>query len=383
MDVENKVLPIIAITGSAGKTTTKEMIASILSTRLTILKSEENRNTYISTKYHAKLIKPVHQALVLEYGLQYPGNIKTHCSIIQPNISIITNIGSAHVGNFNGSIAELAKGKSEIIEGMDPLGMLYINADDTNSKLLLTNSFKGSITTVGINEAADYQASQISYTNTGMTFQVKLNEQNCSFTIPVYGIHNVYNALFSIAVSHRLGFTPAEMQQGFNNSVKFLKNNRRLSLYNISNNIKIIDDTRSANPQATIAALDVLENLGGKYNIAVLADMLELGDYTVDGHKEVGKYLATKKVDLLFTYGDHAQYIANGAIESGFPKETVFQFKDIQDLNISLQKALKPGSTVLIKGSRAVMMNRTVEFLLAAYYKRSVKSNRKQGRRKR
>ncbi|MGJ9381557.1 UDP-N-acetylmuramoyl-tripeptide--D-alanyl-D-alanine ligase [Salipaludibacillus sp. CF4.18] len=381
--MDKKVIPIIAITGSSGKTTTKEMIASILSTRLRILKSKANRNTHISTTYHAKLIKPVHQALVLEYGLHYPGNIKTHCSIIQPNISIITNVGSAHVGNFNGSIAELAKGKSEIIEGMAPLGMLYINADDTNSKLLHAHSFKKSITTVGIKEAADYQASHISYSNTGMTFQIKLNERNCRFRIPVYGIHNIYNALFSIAVSHRLGFTPDEMQQGFNNSVKFLKNNRRLSLYRISNNIKIIDDTKSANPQATKAALDVLENLGGQYNIAVLADMLELGDYTADGHKEVGKYLATKKVNLLFTYGDHAKYIANGAIESGFPKESVFQFKDIQDLNSSLQKALIPGSTVLIKGSQDLQMNRTVEFLLAAYSKRPVSPKRKRRRRKR
>jgi UDP-N-acetylmuramoyl-tripeptide--D-alanyl-D-alanine ligase len=368
MDETNKTRPIIAVTGSAGKTTTKELIASILKTRMKTFKSIKNLNLSIFTMHYAQSITPDHEAIVLEYGLQYPGEIKKHCSIIQPNISVITNIGTAHVGNFKSNIIELAKAKSEIIEGMDPLGRLYLNADDANSKLLLTDSFKGTIKTVGIEKKANYRARHIHYTDAGMTFQVKIKGKMYSFTVPVYGIHNIYNALYAIAVTHQLGFTPEEMQQGFNNSRRILKKNRRLSLYSIWDNIQIIDDTFSANPQAMKAALDVLENLGNKYNIAVLADMLELGEYTVDGHKEVGKYLAAKKIDLLYTFGDFAQSIGHGAIESGFPEDKVFHFSNIEDLNTTLLNSLLPGSTVLVKGSHALKMNRTVKFL-RSYYK--------------
>lgn len=370
MGESHKPRPIIAITGSAGKTTTKEMIACILSTRLTILKSIKNRNLSYTVRY-ARSIKPHHQAIVLEYGLHLPGDIQKHCSIIQPNISIITNIGSAHIGNFNSSIVQLAKAKSEIIKGMDPLGKLYISADNSNSKFLLTDSFKGSITTVGIGKKADYQASNVNYCEKGMTFQIQLNGQECTFTIPIYGVHNIYNALFSIAVTHQLGFTPEEIQQGFNNSLKYLINMRRLSVYRTVNNIKIIDDTFSANPQAMKAALDVLEKIGKENNIAVLANMTELGNYTADGHMGVGKYLAIKKVDLLFTYGKFAKDIGEGAIQSGFPKEKVFHFKKMKDLNESLLKILKPGSTILIKGSHSVRMNRTVRFLRSFLAKNS------------
>ncbi|MEA3577713.1 UDP-N-acetylmuramoyl-tripeptide--D-alanyl-D-alanine ligase [Peribacillus frigoritolerans] len=365
MDEKHKTRPIIAITGSAGKTTTKEMVACILSTRMKILKSQNNLNLPVHTNHYAQSISHAHQAIVLEYGLQFPGEIKKHCSIIQPNISVITNIGSAHVGNFNSSIVELARAKSEIIEGMDSFGRLYVNADDSNSKFLLTDPFKGPITTVGIEKGADYRASHVSYCDTGMIFQVEMNGKKCDFMIPILGIHNIYNALFSIAVTHQLGFTPEEIQQGFNDSLKFLINTRRLNLYKIGNNIQIIDDTWSANPQAMKAALDVLENIGNNNNIAVLANMLELGNHTIDGHLEVGKYLATKKVDLLFTYGDYAKYISNGAIQSGFPKEKVFHFNSLNVLNPALLKILKPGSTVLIKGSHSVMMNRIVDFLRA------------------
>jgi UDP-N-acetylmuramoyl-tripeptide--D-alanyl-D-alanine ligase len=367
MDENHQKRPIIAITGSAGKTTTKELIASILSRRLKILKSKKNLNLPKYTENYAKSILPAHQALVLEYGMLKAGDIRKHCSIIQPNISIITTIGNAHIGNFNSSIVELARAKSEIIEGMDPLGRLYINADDTNSKLLVTDSFKGKIATVGIKEKADYQARNVTYSNVGMNFQVIMDGSIHNFSVPLYGHHNIYNALFSIAVTHQLGFTPKEMQQGFNFSNQILRNSRRLFVYRIANNVQLIDDTWSANPQATKAALDVLENLGKNNNIAVLGNMLELGGYTADGHKEVGEYLAKKKVHTLFTYGDYAKNIADAAIQSGFPKEKVFHFTEINALNMALIRTLTPGTTVLIKGSHSLKMNQTVRYLRSFY----------------
>jgi len=367
MDENHQQRSIIAITGSAGKTTTKELIACILSKRLEILKSIKNLNLPIYTEHYAKSILPAHQALVLEYGMLKAGDIKNHCRIIQPNISIITTIGTAHIGNFNNSIVELARAKSEIIEGMDPHGRLYLNADDSNSKLLVTDSFIGTITTVGIEKKADYQASNVTYSNTGMDFQVNINGSNFNFSLPLYGVHNIYNALFSIAVAHQLGFSPTEMQQGFNFSKKIFRHSRRLNVYPIANNVRIIDDTWSANPEAMKAALDVLDNLGKNYNIAVLGNMLELGAYTTDGHKDVGEYLTKKKVHILFTYGDYAKNIADAAIQSGFPKEHVFHFIELKALNRALLKTLSPGTTVLIKGSHSLKMNQTVQYLRSFY----------------
>ncbi|MCA1011493.1 UDP-N-acetylmuramoyl-tripeptide--D-alanyl-D-alanine ligase [Halobacillus halophilus] len=360
--------PIIAITGSAGKTTTKEMIASILNIRFNIVKSIRNRNLS-HTEHYAKSIKPHHQAVVLEYGLLKPGDIKKHCTILQPNISVVTNIGSAHVGNFNSSIEQLAKEKSEIIAGLEPHGTLYINADDTNSELLTIEPFSGSIKTIGIKNKADYKATRIRFHKNGMTFKVRLNNKRRRFTIPVYGIHHIYNALFSIAVTDSLGFTPEEMQKGFNHSSQFLKNNRRLSLYTLTDHVQVLDDTWSANPQATKAAIDVLSEIGEGANIAVLGSMLELGEHSVDQHLDVGKHLARKNVDKLFTFGKDARHIGMGAIDAGFPEEHVFHFDKINDMNLSLLGVIQPDTTVLVKGSHSIRMNRTVKFLLSSFSK--------------
>ncbi|MGR9047514.1 UDP-N-acetylmuramoyl-tripeptide--D-alanyl-D-alanine ligase [Halobacillus faecis] len=358
--------PIIAITGSAGKTTTKEMIASILNTRFNTFKSIRNRNLTHTERY-SRSIKPHHQAVILEYGLLKTGDIKKHCDIIQPNISVITNIGSAHVGNFNSSLEKLAKEKSEIIAGMDSKGSLYLNADDSNSKLLTIEPFSGNIKTIGIKTKADYKATHIRFHKNGMKFKVRLNKKRRKFTIPVYGIHHIYNALFSIAVTDSLGFTPEEMQKGFNDSFKSLKNNRRLSLYNLMDNIQILDDTWSANPQAMKAAIDVLSKIGKGRNVAVLGSMLELGKHTVDSHLDVGKHLAAKKVDVLITYGKDAKHIGLGAIAAGFPADHVFHFNKVKDLQHSLLDAISPMTTVLVKGSHSMRMHRTVHFLRSTF----------------
>lgn len=358
--------PIIAITGSAGKTTTKEMIASILNTRFNIFKSIRNRNLSHTERY-AKSIKPHHQAVVLEYGLLKTGDIKNHCAIIQPNISVVTNIGSAHVGNFNSSLEQLAKEKSEIIAGMDPQGSLYLNADDSNSKSLTIEPFSGDITTIGIKTKADYKATHIRFHKNGMKFKVKLNKKRRKFTIPVLGVHHIYNALFSIAVTDSLGFTPKEMQKGFDDSFNSLKNNRRLSLYRLKDEVRILDDTWSANPQAMKAAIDVLSKIGRGRNVAVLGSMLELGTHTVDSHLNVGKHIAAKKVDTLFTYGKNAEHIGLGAIDAGFPADHVYHFNKIKDLHHALLDIISPEATVLVKGSHSMRMNRTVHFLRSTF----------------
>ncbi len=208
--------PIIAITGSAGKTTSKAFLGSILSRKWKIFESKDYWNTTEHTKKHAEEINASHEAVVLEYGMAYPGIITNHCSIIQPNISVITNIGLAHVGNFDGDIKGVAKAKSELIHGMDQSGLLILNKDDDNSRFLETQQFKGKIITVGIHRPADYKAYDIQYKDVGMTFKIKLQGQEITMYIPILGEHHVYNALNAIAVADTLGFSPIDIQAGLN-----------------------------------------------------------------------------------------------------------------------------------------------------------------------
>ncbi|MDW7674703.1 MAG: UDP-N-acetylmuramoyl-tripeptide--D-alanyl-D-alanine ligase [Bacillota bacterium] len=357
--------PAIAISGSAGKTTTKEMLSSILETRWQIVKSQKNRNIHCHTKKYAQMIKPFHQAVVLEFGMRGSVTGKLHCRFIQPNISIITNVGSSHFGTFGNSINLTAKKKSTLIKYMNPEGVLVVNNDDKNSKLLQTTEFKGKVVTVGINNKADYQAINIQYVKQGMTFQVKLAEKLEDFFIPSFGEHNVMNALFAIAVAHYLRFTPSEMRLGLNN---YEIPEGRLNLFELPNDLLIIDDSYNASPETAKAAINVLEELGkDKRKVVVLGSMLELGEYSTKGHLEVGTYLFQKKVDMIITYGNEAMDIGNGAYKAGFPAESIFMFNNRSQMNMYLLKTIEPNTAILIKGSGGMKMNKTANYLIKQF----------------
>lgn len=373
-----KYRPIIAITGSAGKSTTKEMIASILQTNWTIFKTKRNFNTFHATRKHRKRLNDFHQAAVLEYGMGSKGSVAKHCKAIKPTIGVITNVGTAHIGRHNGDILNIAKGKSQLIKGMHQTGLLFLNADDANSSLLDTKDFNGKIIKVGYKEKADYTAVNIKYNNNGMTFSTKIDSENHEIFIPIFGVHHVINALFAIAVSQQLGFQATDIKEGLAN---FYRMDRRLKVHLLPNEVSLIDDTYSANPQATIAAIDVLQNIGGQKKVVVLGSMLELGSYSVKGHQEVGKYIAKNNVDLLFTFGKETKVIVDSAIESGFPTDSARHFSTKRKLHSELKKAISKNTTILVKGSNKVQLNKTVLFLLK-YFKKSKARRRKRIPRK-
>ncbi|MFF2755553.1 UDP-N-acetylmuramoyl-tripeptide--D-alanyl-D-alanine ligase [Psychrobacillus sp. NPDC058041] len=361
-----KVKPKIAITGSAGKTTVKSMVSSILREQWIIYESSDYQNTTENTPNHKEKIGPIHRATVLEYGMGFAGQITEHCSIIQPNISIITNVGSAHIGNFDGKLEKLVAAKSEIIKGMDQDGVLFLNRDDKNSKMLYTSAFKGKIITVGIETSGNYKAQQIRYGKEGMEFTVKLKGTKYLFKIPVYGQHNIYNALFAIAVADLLGFPPQDMQNGLN---FILKPDHRLNLFHLKDGITVIDDTVHSHPPAVKAAIDVLMHVGKNKRIAVLGSMSELGDRMEKDHKDVGKYVANKKVDELFTYGNFSRYITEGALSAGMVKDKAKHYTGLyrKNLHEDLLEAIEPGTTILVKGSSKQNLFETVEYLLSRY----------------
>lgn len=351
--------PIIAITGSAGKTTTKAFLASILSKKWNVFQSKDYWNTTEHTKKHAELITDEHEAVVLEYGMAYPGVITEHCRIIEPTISVVTNIGLAHVGNFDGDIKGVAHAKSELIHGMNQQGLLIVNADDDNSRLLETQQFKGKIMTVGIHQKADYMAYDVRYVDEGMAFKIKLHNEELELYIPILGEHHVYNALNAIAVADQLGFTPSEIQEG----VRFKKPPRRLTLYHCRNNITLIDDTVHSHPQGARAAVDVLAAISKRRKIAIIGQMRELGDLREEEYRKLGAYIAEKQIDVLITYGFRTEEIGQAALETGLPASSIHHFINKDSLHALLDKIVKRGDTILVKGASKTNMFDTIKYL--------------------
>ncbi|TQR04017.1 YheC/YheD family protein [Psychrobacillus soli] len=356
---EKGEVPIIAITGSAGKTTSKAFLASILAKKWNIFESKDYWNTTEHTKKHAAEINDAHEAVVLEYGMAYPGVITEHCSIIKPNISIVTNIGLAHVGNFDSDIKGVAHAKSELIHGMDQEGILIINKDDENSKHLETKQFKGKIITVSTKSPANYRAYKIQYKDNGMSFKMRLQRQEIELFIPILGEHHVYNALNAIAVADYLGFTPMEIKAG----LIFKKPPRRLTIYNCRDNITVIDDTVHSHPQGVRAALDVLSNIGKKRKIAIIGQMRELGELREEEYRKVGDYVHEKGIDILITYGFRTEEIGAQAKEKGFSPKNIYHFTKKEELHELLEKIVNKDDTILIKGASKTNMFDTVKFL--------------------
>lgn len=351
--------PIIAITGSAGKTTTKAFLSSILSKKWNVFESKDYWNTTDHTKKHAAEINSSHQAVVLEYGMAYPGVITEHCSIIQPTMSIVTNVGLAHVGNFDGDPRKVAEAKSELIHGMDQYGVLCLNEDNENSRFLQTQNFKGKTVTVGIQKPADYRAYDITYSDQGMSFKMKLRNEEVELFIPIFGEHHVYNALSAIAIADQLGFSPLEIKTG----LLFKKPPRRLTIYNCKNNITMIDDTVHSHPEGVRAAIDVLVNLAKQRKIAIIGQMRELGDLREREYRKVGDYVQQQGIDLLITYGFRTEEIGAQAKRMGMPAENIYHFTDREKLHTLLSKVIRPDDTILIKGASKTNMFETVKFI--------------------
>lgn len=359
--------PVIAITGSAGKSTTKEMIASILSTRWRIFKSVDNMNFFTHTRMYAKRIQAFHKALVLEYGMSGAGHIKLHCQAIEPNYAVITNIGSAHLGAFGGDVRRLAYAKSELIRWMKPTGTVVLNNDDANTKLISKGRFRGRTLTVGIDNPATYRAYNVRYTTSGMAFNTTLRGKVQSFIIPIFGRHHVYNALCAIAIADSLGFTPAQIRIGLR---RYLRMRRRMSMYRLANNVVLIDDSYSSNPHAAKAAIDTMKHIGSGKKIAVLGSMLALGKYTVQGHAELGRHVAKQNINQLFTFGHLAKRIGTAAINAGMPKARVMHFENRALLHKKLLQSLQPNTTILVKASHGVQLTQTADFLRVRLGKR-------------
>ncbi|RKD27668.1 UDP-N-acetylmuramoyl-tripeptide--D-alanyl-D-alanine ligase [Caminicella sporogenes DSM 14501] len=353
-------IPVVAVTGSTGKTTTKEFISSVLSEKYKILKNEGNFNNHIGLPLTILKLKKEHDIAVLEMGMSNRGEIDVLSKLTKPKIGIITNIGISHIENL-GSRKAIFKAKMEIANYMDKNSILIVNGDDDFLGTLKKSEFDFKIFSVGFKKTNDIYVEKIINSNTNeVEFLVCIENKSFNFKIKVPGIHNVYNALFAIAVGVVFKIPIDDIIKGLK---KYKGSKMRLNIFKTSKGITVINDCYNASPDSMKAALEILKNIEGKRKIAVLGDMFEMGEYSESAHSEVGKMVVEKNIDLLITVGKESRMIAKTAIEKGLKSERVFTAEK-NDTAINLIKdIIKQDDVILVKGSRGMKMEEIVHFL--------------------
>ncbi len=352
-------IPIIGVTGSVGKTTTKEMIASVLSENLKVLKTQGNYNGQIGLPLTIFELDHSYQAAVIEMGISKPGEMDRLNEIANPDIGVITNIGLSHIENFK-SIENTRDEKLKIVSGENK--RLYVNGDSP----LLTNiedKNKALITYFGINGAYPYKCQEI-YTDEEQTgFVLSTSQLRDNIIIPCLGLHNVYNALATIAIARDMGLHLEDIKRGLLN---FRNADRRQHIIKFKD-IILIDDSYNASPDSIKSSVSILKNIksSGK-NIVVIADMLELGDRSKEIHFETGRYIAMEKIDVLITIGENSKYLSDGAqcvnqeIITRHCSDNIEAFQKISEV-------ISSGDKILIKGSRGMHTDEIVELIIKNY----------------
>ena len=333
-------IPLIGITGSVGKTTTKEMIALALESSLRVHKTLGNANSQIGLPRTVLAIEKESEAAVLEMGMSMPGEMGRLSDTARPNIAVITNIGVSHI-EFHGTKENIMKEKLHIADFVPEKGAILVNGDDE-----LLNKLKGkNIFTFGVDESCDYKATDINEENGETSFICTFSGKEIPVIIPTLGIHNVRNALVSIAVADKLNLDTEKAAKALS-SYKAPDMRQQIKKYG---EITVIDDSYNASPDSVKASLDILSSFKGR-KIAILADMLELGDYSSIGHNEVGAYAKKKGIDILFALGTEAKEIYKGFSDADNSRH----FDKIEDINEIIGSFIKAGDTLLIKGSRGM-----------------------------
>ncbi|KYH32596.1 UDP-N-acetylmuramoyl-tripeptide--D-alanyl-D-alanine ligase [Neomoorella mulderi] len=349
--------PLIAVTGSSGKTTTKNLVAAVLSTGMKVLKTPGNFNNEIGLPLTLLGLSPEHEAAVVEMAMRGPGEITALCAIARPTMGIITNIGTAHLERL-GSVANIAAAKGELLASLPPGGVAILNGDDEwCRKLAATCPCR--VIFYGIKSEADVMARDITALGAqGTTFTAVFPEAEVRLQIPVPGLHNVYDTLAALAAGYTLSLAPGTMTAGLKN---WPAENLRQELRPGPGGCLVFNDAYNANPESMQAALQVLATLPGR-KVAVLGDMRELGPAAPALHREIGRFAAGTGLFRLVTVGELAREIAAGAIAAGMPPGQVFSCASHREAAGHLRD-LGAGDVVLFKGSRLAGM----EQVLAAW----------------
>jgi len=352
-------IPLVAVVGSNGKTTTKEMAAAILEKKYKVMKNAGNLNNLIGLPLSLLQMNATDGAAILEMGMNRTGEILRLTQIAEPDVGILTNIGPAHVEGLR-SIEGIMEAKGELLKGMGARGRLIFNADDPRVAEL-SKRFRGDCQSFGIRNRADWQALAIrTRADGGVSFQMQGPAGAIPVSLQLLGRHQVYNALAAAAAASHLGAVMDDIKEGLES---FSPPAMRMELTVLGKGIKVINDAYNANPCSMDAALLALQETSGGRKIAVLGDMWELGAYAAEAHRELGRSVKEYGVDLLFLLGQFAPLVAEGAGEAGMAPQKIRIGKDQHAVGLQLSRIVKKGDWVLIKGSRIMQMEEIIKEL--------------------
>ena len=351
-------IPFIAVTGSVGKTTTKDMIAAVLSTRYRVLKTEGNYNNNIGLPLTLLRLDRSCEICVLEMGMDRPGEIDYLGEIVQPDVGVITNIGDAHIERL-GSRENIFRAKCELLPHIRPGGLVVLNGDDP---MLASLRGRTPVPAVfcGREEGLEYRARRLEGDgDSRILCQMTTPRMDRQVEIPALGEHMIYPALIAAAIGERFGLTQDQIVEGI---LRFVPTRMRMNILYRGDGIVILDDTYNANPQSMRAAVEVLSSARGAYKVAVLGDMFELGPLAPALHAGVGDYLGKAGIDCLVAVGELARHIHDAAQAAGVPE--CYYCPTKAEARPVLDGVVRPHATILVKASRGMALEELVDYLL-------------------
>lgn len=351
-------IPVIAITGSVGKTSTKDMVANVVSQKYKTLKTQGNHNNNVGLPFTILELQD-EEAMVLEMGMNHFGEISLLTSIAKPTMCVITNIGTSHIGNL-GSRENILKAKLEILEGSKEPVVVINNDNDLLHKWYEENKENINIHTYGIKENSMLNATNIKLEEQSSSFECKINRKVENIKVNVGGEHFVLNALCALTVGKLLEISNDKLVYGIEN---FELTQKRMDIYNLKNDIKIINDAYNASFESMQASLHVLSEYKDRRKIAVLGDMFELGEFSKELHKKVGEEVAKNKIDILIANGENAKYIIETAKEK-LDNENIYYLNAKEEIEEILQKISKTGDVILFKASNGMQFYKIAERMI-------------------
>ncbi len=352
---------VIGITGSVGKTTTKEMLAAIFERKWKVLRNPVNYNNEIGVPLTLFQLDRTHEVCVIEMAMRALGEIRRLAVIAQPSVGIITNVGISHIERL-GSQGVIADAKAELLAELPPDGLAILNAEDGYFPVM-SERYSGRVISFGSCPDADVRAGKMKSLKDGRySFNLACKAGSVEVHMPVLGYHNVYNALAAAAAAYGVGLDMETIREGLES---FATPAMRMELVKSKSGYAVLNDAYNASPASVVAALRTLAALQGyKRKIAVLGDMLELGDYGPKAHSDLGNTVKVNGIGMLVTVGSLAREIANGAKAAGLPEDAIRSYGDSIEAAGKLKGEVRPGDVILVKGSRAVKMEEIVRVLV-------------------
>jgi len=345
--------PLVAVTGSAGKTTTKEAIAHVLSARFRVMKSEGNFNNHFGLPLMLLKLEPEFDVAVIEMGMSHAGEIRALAKIAQPEVGVVTNVAPVHLEFFD-SLAGIARAKYELIESLSTSGTAVLNADDEYVSQF-GRDFKGKVVMYGTRATADVRAENLESKGAdGAEFDVVIGSVREHARLPLVGEHNILNALAAVAVGLQRGLTPTEAVGALATLVPAEKRGQVLQVGNIT----VINDCYNSNPKALEAMVDALAMMVARRRIVIAGEMLELGPAGQEMHRSAGRHIAEKKIDVVLGVRGLAQRMVEGAGEAGVRAEFVATSEDAGEW---LAREARDGDVILLKASRGVKLEKALE----------------------